>query len=436
MSSILAFSATHIAWLTKSAETKNLAYVHAGVALSGLQEAIGNFSRENSDAVLASSILLAWQASDWFVERLPIFRITETDQYSKVRMDFINAWDVDCEFRHSYSAWSPSDVLQIINLMSTWKHASQFSTFLSDHPKFFSPNSAVLPIDDQSLTMAIHSLSQLAARLPSVHPLAQRLQEILRFASDFQYCSKSMQSDQMFEKLQPLRNWLFWMPVSLVKANDMSSSAMILLAQLYNLALGIDASLPELSGAALGSLTVQAIEQLDSKLCSKMNMALPGEMSPADLSNLMHFPRMTVTQTRLEEAIGHETISARAERQGSPYSFHRLSMGSQPGTPNYPPPGSPGMLQPWQNPSLDDLSIPPSPFLNYGAPVSRRHSGYLEMSPLPSEHSFDNRSLSAYDIKGESPAYSPAAYSPAFLPELPDDGIWDFDVNQNSFTGV
>ena len=46
-------------------ETKNLAYFHAGVALKGLQEAIGNFSQENSDAVLAASILLAWQASDW-----------------------------------------------------------------------------------------------------------------------------------------------------------------------------------------------------------------------------------------------------------------------------------------------------------------------------------------------------------------------------------
>ena len=317
--------------------------------------------------------------------------------------------------------------------MTPWKPESLFSSFLSEHPKFFSPSSAVLPLDDQALSMANHSLSQLSARLPSVHPLAPRLQEVLRFANDFQYSIKSMTSEQIFEKLQPFRNWLFWMPVSLVKANDMSSSAMVLLAQIYTLALAIDSAIPELSGAALGSLTMAAIEQLDHKLCSKMNHTLPGEMSSAELNNLMDFPRLTVAQNRLEEALGQETVGARAERQDSPYSFHRLSMGSQPGTPNYPPPGSPGMLLPWQNPSLDDLSIPPSPFLNYGAPVSRRHSGFLEMSPMPSEHSFDNRSLSAYDVKGDSPAYSPAAYSPAFLPELPDDGIWDFDVNQNSF---
>ena len=65
MNSILAFSASHLASLTNSIETKNLAAYHSGSALKGLHEAIGNFSRENSDAVLAASILLAWQATDW-----------------------------------------------------------------------------------------------------------------------------------------------------------------------------------------------------------------------------------------------------------------------------------------------------------------------------------------------------------------------------------
>lgn len=65
MSSILAFSATHLAWLTNVTENKNLAFYHRGIALKGLHGAIGNFSRENSDAVLAASILLSWQAAEW-----------------------------------------------------------------------------------------------------------------------------------------------------------------------------------------------------------------------------------------------------------------------------------------------------------------------------------------------------------------------------------
>ncbi|KAF4301367.1 putative C6 transcription factor protein [Botryosphaeria dothidea] len=64
MHSILAFSASHLAWISQSTETRNLAIAHGGIALKGLHEAIGNFSRANSDAILASSLLLSWQATD------------------------------------------------------------------------------------------------------------------------------------------------------------------------------------------------------------------------------------------------------------------------------------------------------------------------------------------------------------------------------------
>ncbi len=65
MSALLALSASHLAWRTKNSDTDNLAYHHRGVALKGLHEAIGAFSRDNSEAVLAASILLSWQAADW-----------------------------------------------------------------------------------------------------------------------------------------------------------------------------------------------------------------------------------------------------------------------------------------------------------------------------------------------------------------------------------
>ena len=68
MHALLALSATHLAWLTDCPLTANMAYEHRGIALKGLQEAIGAFSRENSDAVLAASLLLSWQATDWWVK--------------------------------------------------------------------------------------------------------------------------------------------------------------------------------------------------------------------------------------------------------------------------------------------------------------------------------------------------------------------------------
>jgi hypothetical protein len=67
MHALLALSATHLAWLTECPLTANMAYEHRGIALKGLHEAIGAFSRENSDAVLAASLLLSWQATEWYV---------------------------------------------------------------------------------------------------------------------------------------------------------------------------------------------------------------------------------------------------------------------------------------------------------------------------------------------------------------------------------
>lgn len=65
MHALLALSATHIAWLSKCPVVKQMAYEHRGIALKGLHEAIGTFSRQNSDAVLAASMLLSWQATEW-----------------------------------------------------------------------------------------------------------------------------------------------------------------------------------------------------------------------------------------------------------------------------------------------------------------------------------------------------------------------------------
>jgi hypothetical protein len=72
MHSLLGLSASHLSWLTACPATLQLAYQHRGFAFQGLQESIGNFSKETSDAVLAASILLSWQVTDWSVLSPPL----------------------------------------------------------------------------------------------------------------------------------------------------------------------------------------------------------------------------------------------------------------------------------------------------------------------------------------------------------------------------
>lgn len=55
----------HITSLNKNPQVGNLAYEHRGKAFAGLGVAISSFSKETSDAVLAASLVLSWQATDW-----------------------------------------------------------------------------------------------------------------------------------------------------------------------------------------------------------------------------------------------------------------------------------------------------------------------------------------------------------------------------------
>jgi hypothetical protein len=67
MHALLSFSANHLAWTQSSPETRNLQIHHGSIALRGLHEAIGSFSSANADAILAASLLMLWQATDWYV---------------------------------------------------------------------------------------------------------------------------------------------------------------------------------------------------------------------------------------------------------------------------------------------------------------------------------------------------------------------------------
>lgn len=62
---MLGFGSLSLAWDRSSPDAKALGYRHGAVALQGLQHAINAFSQQNGDAVLATSILLSWQANDY-----------------------------------------------------------------------------------------------------------------------------------------------------------------------------------------------------------------------------------------------------------------------------------------------------------------------------------------------------------------------------------
>lgn len=308
--------------------------------------------------------------------------------------------------------------------MSPWKHESKFATFIDSNPRFFSSSMrpTALPLDQGSLLLAGDALQRLRASPPKSPELYQCLVEVSEFTNDISTYGATMRSEEIFAKIQCLRSWLFWLPVALVHAERIDDSDLILLAQIYTVALAVDSSFPELGGSSLGSLTADAIEQIDNKLRYRQSSRMSRKQNSAELDELMQCSRMMLAKFRLEPTQHQEAPHMQLHGSPqSPYGFQQLNLGSQPGTPGLAPstpgwaPGTPagypsglaGSFSLMPNYSLEDLSVPASPFLQYSAPVSRRHSGLIEPTGRLDDLSFDNQSLSAFSFGGDSPAYSP-----------------------------
>ena len=335
--------------------------------------------------------------------------------------------------------------------MTGWKEHSILATFVERHvqsvdrdPLFIPPQmgggmggmmAPMLPEDDQSLQEGVNALHHLAPFVQSDPTLNQFVQELISNAREIEECSRTMRHNQLFDKLQPMRMRLLWVPIHLVQAIKRTEANFLAVAHLYGIAMAIDASLPELKGAAFGALVTAPLDDIDRRL--RYGSPQGSEAGP-HIEDLMNFPRFISGRTR--QARGSFDAMMPPELnpgQSSPYSFHNLHLDSGPTTPAFPP-SYPTFMG---NLSQEDLnlSVPPSPFLNsFVSTGSRRHSGLIEGGgSRPNSMNFDRRSFSGFSGFGpsDSPAYSPQAYSPVpshFLDDdhnsLPGDqaGSWNF----------
>ena len=320
--------------------------------------------------------------------------------------------------------------------MGPWKDTSALALFVEQHVQaqeqdpFFMPPSLggmmapVLPEDDQSLQEAITALQHLLVYLRNNAGLHHYVEELLRSAQEIEICSRTMRGEQLFEKLQYLRSRLLWSPIALLKTPGRTNMNFVVIAHLYALAMAVDASLPELNGATFGALAAAPMDDVERRVRFSSPQSFD---SSSTIDELMIFPCQITDKTRQTRGIFDQINQQEILLPGqqSPYGFQNLNIESGPTTPNFPP-TFPIFAA---NISSEDLtlSVPPSPFLNSFVPqgTSRRHSALVEShSPRPSSMNFDRRSFSGFSSLGhggESPAYSPAAYSPVPSHYLEDD---------------
>jgi hypothetical protein len=272
MHALLALSATHISWLTDCPLTANMAYEHRGVALKGLHEAIGSFSRQNSDAVLAASLLLSWQATEW------------------------RGWT---QLMHGTSS--------VIDAMQPWKNESQFGDFIAEQSTFPTappspaPNSAQLSQprkqDLDALQRAYAQLQKVEAHLKDNKEDTKAISQLLSFVRGVRKVSPAHTAAQRFEMLNPLRVWLFWLPVMFLQQKQGSPYALVILAHYYMVALVVEPLFPEVGAAYFSSLSLGPIEEIARRLFS-INVSQTSEDNLQTPLNLMEYPIDMVAKFR------------------------------------------------------------------------------------------------------------------------------------------
>ncbi|RYP07060.1 hypothetical protein DL764_002751 [Monosporascus ibericus] len=271
MHALLAFSAMHIAFLTDCPLVGNMAYEHRGIALKGLQEAIGTFSRETSDAVLAASLVLSWQATDW------------------------RSWT---QLMQGTST--------VIDAMEPWKHESQFGEFIAESSTF--PTAPPSPTPDhkpnqphkedlEAFQRTINQLSKVEAHLKQNKEDTKLIQQLTSFMKGARKITPIQSISDQFDRLQPLRTWLFWLPVMCLKQNGASPSALIVIAHYYTAAILMERLFPEIGAAYFGSLSIGPVEEIARRLLSiNVSGSLEGDVQTP--LTLMEFPIDTVNEFR------------------------------------------------------------------------------------------------------------------------------------------
>lgn len=274
LDALLAFSAMHLSFMYACPLVGNMAYEHRGEALKGLHKAINTFSQETSDAILAASLVLSWQATDW------------------------PSWT---QLMQGTSA--------VIKEMDPWKHTSQFGDFIRDHstcpPAPPSPRpdhrpSQPSPEDMEVLDRTYHQLQKVEAHMKHIgldSKVLGQFAELIAFVKGARKVGSSVV--QQFDRLQPFRQWVFWLPVLyLQQTQGESPSALVVIAHYYTVALLMERLFPEIGAAYFGSLAAGPVEEIARRIHA---FNISGSMSPEDLQtpvDLMQFPLRMVDEFR------------------------------------------------------------------------------------------------------------------------------------------
>lgn len=187
--------------------------------------------------------------------------------------------------------------------MEPWKQHSQFIDFINESCTFptapSSPNPDRKPTqlsqgDEDAYEKTLRQLQKVEVHLKQHKQNVKDIQQLISFLKGSRKVSPTLPIDQQYERLRPLRTWLFNLPVTLLQKPDISPSSLVVIAHYYTVALLMERMFPDIGAAYFGSLSIKPVEHIARQLQSQ---SIQGAAVDAHLS-LIEVPLSTVDDFR------------------------------------------------------------------------------------------------------------------------------------------
>ena len=311
----------------------------------------------------------------------------------------------------------------------SWKQESDLARLLESHQALRSINSAVssgyhrFPEDDLAhLDQTITALENVQARVAQNQEYYARIGELLEFLRHLRRDLPMRTPEQVFGRLQPLIQWLFWLSPTLLRGGDADVSALAVLAQFYGVGVALDSLFSDMGIAYLGALSIGPIEDI-FRIVAVRNSMDPFNAEFQLAMSLLDLPRHIVARYKERlRCVDHRNASPSSSKYRSPHGYSMTSSSSSPPSPQYGTYSSPHQSPP-------AVSMTTSPFEMAGSYVTvpSSHTRYPQMLQMNPEMQEPRTMPSDFSYPG---AFS---HSPAFQPSYMNE-TWNRAAHHNDAT--
>ncbi|GJP87272.1 thiopurine S-methyltransferase (TPMT) family protein [Aspergillus niger] len=280
MSSLLTLSASLLATIEPKVGIKQTYFYFRQTAIEQLRIASSKLSTENYDNVLAATILLLWADSErpsWIV------------LWTGLKSVF---YSMPQEWRHKSELANFLETKQYLRILES-------SSIVSCH--FNNKNLS-------GLADIITVLQHIQGQVGHMEKYHNQVNKLVKFLEEFLGDICSLSSDQAFQRMHILRQWLFWLPPAMLRGGIGDTLGLAVLAQFFAVGLNLHCLFPELGCHDLGPLAVDPIKEIDRTVRAR-NMAKPHDPDVQLAMYLMGMAQSIATkyQDRLiadESAVG------------------------------------------------------------------------------------------------------------------------------------